>query len=80
MKVTKQELLDTIAHISEKLDGVLEKVSDQERQIRDLKSHNSDLVQNNRKTLDQIKEYIKELEEIRNHYVNSSNQSSGQEV
>lgn len=80
MKVTKQELLETISQISEKLDSVLEKVHDQERQIRELKSHNGDLVQNNRQTLDQIKEYIKELEEIRNHYVNSSNQPSGQEV
>lgn len=80
MKVTKQQLLDTILQISDKVDKMLIKINEQKDEIAELKQRNSALLQNNRHTLDQIKGYIQELEEIRSHYVNSSGQSGRQEV
>ena len=80
MKVTKQQLLDTILQISDKVDKMLIKINEQKDEIAELKQRNSALLQNNRHTLDQIKGYIQELEEIRSNYVNSSGQSGRQEV
>ncbi|RTK92688.1 MAG: hypothetical protein EKK61_03105 [Rickettsiales bacterium] len=73
MKITKQHLINLIKEIDGNIDGLLTKINNQGKIINDLKSQNENLRLNNQKTLDQIKEYIKELEQIRSHYVNSNN-------
>lgn len=72
-KITKQHLIRLIKEIDSNIDGLLFKITNQEKIIHDLQSQNENLKMNNQKTLDQIKEYIKELEQIRSHYVNSNN-------
>jgi chaperonin cofactor prefoldin len=73
MEITKQQLIDVINQISEKIDTLHAKLARQERQISDLKSQNEDLKNGHQATLGQIKGYIQELEKIRNHYANSNN-------
>ncbi|PCJ25472.1 MAG: hypothetical protein COA94_06150 [Rickettsiales bacterium] len=74
-EITKQDLIEIIHDISHKIDELVAKSAKNEKQIEDLKSQNKDLKQNNQDTLEQIKEYIQELEQIRNHYVDSNNNS-----
>jgi predicted nucleic acid-binding Zn-ribbon protein len=73
MEVTKQQLIETIHYISDKIDEIMVKSAKKEQQIIDLLSQNEELKNSNQATLDQIKEYIKELEQIRSHYVDSHN-------
>jgi len=73
MKITKQQLIDTIHQIGNKVDDLVVKSAKQEKQIIELKLQNDELKKSNQATLDQIKEYIQELEQIRNHYVDSNN-------
>lgn len=73
MKITKQHLISLIKEINSKVDSLLFKINNQEKIISDLQAQNENLKLNNQKTLDQIKEYIKELEQIRSHYVNINN-------
>jgi predicted RNase H-like nuclease (RuvC/YqgF family) len=75
MEVTKYDLFDLIHQTDRKIDELLNKISKQEQRILDLETQNNDLKRGNQKTLSQIKEYIKELEQIRNHYVDSNNSS-----
>ena len=56
-------------------DYVMGIVAMQAKQIEELKIQNQELKNNSATILNQIKEYIKELEEIRNHYVDSNNNS-----
>jgi len=76
MKITKKNLIDLIQEINDNIDGLNKKLVKQDSVIQDLKSQNENLKQNNHDTLDQIKEYIEELEQIRNHYVDSNNNTS----
>ena len=73
MKITEQQLIDTIHQIGNKVDDLVVKSAKQEKQIIELKLQNDELKKSNQATLDQIKEYIQELEQIRNHYVDSNN-------
>ena len=73
MEVTKQDLFDLIHQTGRKIDELLNKLSKQEQVIADLEAQNNELKRNNQTTLSQIKEYIQELEQIRNHYVDSNN-------
>ena len=73
MEVTKQDLFDLIHQTGKQIDELLNKLSKQEQVIADLEAQNDDLKLNNQTTLSQIKEYIQELEQIRNHYVDSNN-------
>ena len=75
MEVTKYDLFDLIHQTDRKIDELLNKISKQEQRILDLETQNNDLKRGNQATLSQIKEYIKELEQIRNHYVDSNNSS-----
>ena len=75
MEVTKQDLFDLIHQTDRKIDKLLNRISKQEQRILDLETQNNDLKRGNQETLSQIKEYIKELEQIRNHYVDSNNSS-----
>ena len=76
MKTTKKNLIDLIHEINDNIDGLNKRLAKQEKMIQDLKSQNESLKQNNHDTLDQIKEYIEELEQIRSHYVDSNNNTS----
>lgn len=76
MKTTKKNLIDLIHEINDNIDGLNKKLAKQENLIQDLKSQNEGLKQKNHDTLDQIKEYIEELEQIRNHYVDNNNNIS----
>lgn len=73
MEITKKNLIDLINEIGENIDRLNAKLAKQEGFIEDLKSQNEKLKQNNHETLDQIKEYIEELEQIRSQYVDSNN-------
>lgn len=75
MKVTKQHLNKLIQELEEKIDLVLTSSGKQAELIKTLQKRNSDLENNNNKTLEQIKDYVKELEQIRNYYVSSNNNS-----
>lgn len=78
MEITKKNLIDLINEIGENIDRLNVKLEKQESVIEDLKSQNEKLKQNNHDTLDQIKEYIEELEQIRSQYVDSNNNISGE--
>lgn len=75
-EVTKKDLSDTIKNISTKIDEQIEITKKQTAEINELKSKNSELQKRNQETLDQIKEYIEELEQIRSHYVDNNNRTS----
>ena len=75
MLVTKQDLINLIHDIGQKIDQLNGKIIQQEEQIRGLESQNEDLSSSNQATLDKIKEYIQELKQIRSHYVDSKNNS-----
>ena len=78
MEITKKNLIDLINEIGESIDRLNAKLAKQEGFIEDLKSQNEKLKQNNHETLDQIKEYIEELEQIRSQYVDSNNNIGGE--
>lgn len=75
MKVTKQYLNKLIQELEEKIDILLTTSGKQADLIKTLQKRNGDLENNNNKTLEQIKDYVKELEQIRNYYVSSNNNS-----
>ena len=76
MEITKKNLIDLINEIGENIDRLNVRLAKQEDIIKDLRSQNEKLKQSNHDTLDQIKEYIEELEQIRSHYVDSNNNLS----
>ena len=78
MEITKKNLIDLINEIGENVDKLNAKLAKQEGFIEDLKSQNEKLKKNNHETLDQIKEYIEELEQIRSQYVDSNNNIGGE--
>jgi hypothetical protein len=75
MKVTKQYLSGLIQELEEKIDILFATSGKQAELIKTLQKRNSDLESNNNKTLEQIKDYVKELEQIRNYYVSSNDNS-----
>ncbi len=77
MEITKSNLLEIIEEISSKIDNMNMKLQKQEQFIQELKEKNEILKQNNQATLEQITEYIQELEQIRNHYVDSNDKNRG---
>ena len=78
MEITKKNLFDLINEIGDNIDRLNTKLAKQEDFIKDLKFRNEKLKQNNHVTIDQIKEYIKELEQIRSQYVDSNNNIGGE--
>ena len=76
MKVTMPHLNNLTTKIESKVDELLLKHEQQGKMIATLKEKNAELERNNEKTLEQIKEYIKELEQIRAYYVNNNNNAS----
>jgi predicted RNase H-like nuclease (RuvC/YqgF family) len=73
MKITRQSITNLIKHVDDKIEILLEQIKKQDEVISELQSQNKTLKQNNQQTLDQIKTYIQELEQIRSHYVDSNN-------
>ncbi|HJK85540.1 MAG: hypothetical protein KBD25_03110 [Rickettsiaceae bacterium] len=57
------------------MDKLIFELNLKDKQIEDLKIQNQELKNSSAVILNQIKEYIKELEQIRNHYVDSNNNS-----
>lgn len=75
MKITKQHLNSLIQELEEKIDVLFTTSRKQAELIKTLQKRNSELESNNNKTLEQIKDHVKELEQIRNYYVSSNNNS-----
>lgn len=75
MKITKQHLNSLIQELEEKIDVLFTTSWKQAELIKTLQKRNSELESNNNKTLEQIKDHVKELEQIRNYYVSSNNNS-----
>lgn len=73
MEQTKKAITEIIKQIGNNIDFLQSELSLKNRQIEELRLQNEQLKENNSATLDQIREYIKELEQIRSHYVDSSN-------
>ncbi len=75
MEVDKKALIHLIKKINSNVDKLIFELNVKDKQIEELKIQNQELKNNSATILNQIKEYIKELEEIRNHYVDSNNNS-----
>lgn len=75
MEVDNKALIYLIKQINRSVDKLIFELNLKDKQIEDLKIQNQELKNNSATILNQIKEYIKELEEIRNHYVDSNNNS-----
>lgn len=75
MEVDKKALIHLIKQINSNVDKLIFELNVKDKQIEELKIQNQELKNNSAAILNQIKEYIKELEEIRNHYVDSNNNS-----
>ena len=75
MEVSKKLLMDLIKQINTDTDNLISELSLKNKEIEDLKMQNKHLKESSLATLDQIREYIKELEQIRTHYVDSNNNS-----
>jgi predicted RNase H-like nuclease (RuvC/YqgF family) len=75
MEVDKKALIHLIKQINSNVDKLIFELNVKDKQIEELKIQNQELKSNSSTILNQIKEYIKELEEIRNHYVDSNNNS-----
>ncbi len=67
--------MDLIKQINNSTDKLTSELHLKDKQIEDLIIQNQRLKESNLATLDQIREYIKELEQIRTHYVDSNNHS-----
>ncbi len=76
MNLTKKILLDLIKKIGEDITKLKEDLQNKDYQIEELKLQNQQLKANNLATLDQIQNYIKELEQIKTHYVDNNNNNS----
>ena len=75
MEISKKPLMDLIKRINNATDKLIAEGAAKNKEIEELKIQNNLLKENNIATLDQIREYIKELEQIRTHYVDSNNNS-----
>ena len=75
MEVDKKALIHLIKQINSNVDKLIFELNVKDKQIEELKIQNQELKNNSATILNQIKEYIKELEQIRNHYVDSNNNS-----
>ena len=75
MEVDKKALIYLIKQINKNVDKLIFELNLKDRQVEELKIQNQELKNSNQAVLNQIKEYIKELEQIRNHYVDSNNNS-----
>jgi regulator of replication initiation timing len=73
MEITKKSLIDLIKKIDEQIRKTQSELAAKDKHIQDLTLQNEQLRVSNSQTLDEIREYIKELKKIRNHYVDSNN-------
>ena len=75
MEVSKKLLMDLIKQINTDTDNLISELSLKNKEIKDLRMQNEYLKESSLATLDQIREYIKELEQIKTHNVDSNNNS-----
>jgi len=73
IEVTKHSLIDLIKQISLSIDSLKKELQEKDKEINQLKSTNDNLQKDSKARLDQIGQYINELEKIRSHYVDSNN-------
>ena len=73
MEVDNKALIYLIKQINRSVDKLIFELNLKDKQIEDLKIQNQELKNSSAVILNQIKEYIKELEQIRNHYVDNNN-------
>lgn len=71
MKITSKSIIQQIIDIESVIENMMHKIEFQQKEINLLKVENKSLKENYTKTLQEIQEYIKQLEQIKNHYVNS---------
>ena len=67
MEVDNKALIYLIKQINRSVDKLIFELNLKDKQIEDLKIQNQELKNSSAVILNQIKEYIKELEQIRNH-------------
>lgn len=72
MTTTKKTLIDILKSIDQGVEELQKQLSNLTSEVTYLKLENESLKRNNQITLSQIKEYIQELEQIRNHYVDNN--------
>ena len=73
MTIRKQDLIDIIHEIDKAVDLLINDSYRKHQAIKELQKRNAQLEAKNQDTLNQIKDYIKELEQIRSHHANSYN-------
>jgi len=73
MKMTNDLLPELMKRIDEGVDSLLLRLASTEQEIISLKNENKQLKNNYAQILEEIKEYINQLEQIKSHYVNSNN-------
>ena len=73
VEVDKNTLISLIKKISKNVDKLIFEINLKDKQITNLKIQNQELKNSSTILLNQIKDYIKELEQKRSHYVNNNN-------
>lgn len=73
MYVSRDDLIGLIYETGCKIDKILDQRKKDQQIIADLNSENINLTSKNLIMVNQLKNYIQELEKIRTHYVNSNN-------
>lgn len=72
MKVTNDLLQELIKRVDVAVESLMIKLASQEQEIIKLKDENKRLRDNYTLMLEEIKQYITELEQIKSHYVDSN--------
>ena len=76
MKVTQNDIVKLIHKIGKKMDDLIHQAEDLQQTIDELQAQNDTLIHTNKNIQDEILEHIKELEQIKDFYVNSNNKIS----
>jgi regulator of replication initiation timing len=72
MIANRKTITDLIRTINQRTEYLVQQVGKLQEELISLKAENKVLQQNNQVTFERMKEYIKELEQIKNRYVNSN--------
>lgn len=72
MKITQDLLFDLTKSVDEAVDSLIFKINKQEQELIQLKDQNKLLKSNYAQLLLEIEEYVTQLEQIKNNYVDSN--------
>jgi peptide subunit release factor 1 (eRF1) len=75
MEIMEKPLLDMVRQVSEGVDNLQAALADRDAEITELKQMVEDLKVKHEDSLDQIKLYIKELEQIKANHAHSNDHS-----